>query len=198
MLDANSGFDDKDVQDLMDDTGLINMLMAKHPFATLLRTYNRGRKALDMSLGCLVAIKFIKAIGLLEFYRIIPTDHRSIFIDLYEKQLMALAKDETKSTQNVPSLLCPSTVEKFIATYKALLGRANLFEKVQIISERMETATPKEMTILIERLNKYDQVWVELLKAATLQSKCKIGGIKPWSPALAQSGSIVRYWNSWV
>ena len=62
----------------------------------------------------------------------------------------------------------------------------------------MEVASPCEMTEFIERLNKYNKVWLELVMAATEQSICKLGGAKPWSPALAKYGSITRYWNSRV
>ena len=67
LMDANSGHNDKDVEEFMDDTGLINALLAKHPNVILLRTYNRGKKALDMTLCCPEALRFIKAIGILEF-----------------------------------------------------------------------------------------------------------------------------------
>ena len=198
LMDAISGYNDKDIEELMDDTGLINALLAKHPNVEPLRTYNRGKKAIDITLCCPIALQFIKAVGVLEFYRILPTDHRSQFIDFYESMLKSLARDETKPLLHVPSLSKPSTATAFIANYKALLEKSNLFDKVQQISDRMEVASPREMTVLIERLNRYDQVWVELVMAATAQSRCKLGGTKPWSPALAKQGSITRYWNSRV
>ena len=167
LLDANSGYDDKDIEELSDDTGLINVLLTKHPDTTPLRTYNRGEKTIDLSLCCPHALRLIKAIGVLEFYRILPTDHRSSFLDLYENLLMTHYRDDTKPALNVPSLLKPSTASRFIEKYKELLEKANLFTKVQRISDRMEVAGREEMAILIDRLNKYDQIWVELVAAAT-------------------------------
>ena len=177
---------------------MVNVLLAKHSNEIPFRTYNRGKKAIDLPLCCLQALQLIKAVGILKFYRILPTDHRSLYIDLVEKWLMTQERDETKRAFNVPSLLKPSTAVKFIAKYKQLLDKANLFQKVQQISNRMEIASPSEMPALIDGLNKYDQVWVQLIMAATAQTTCKLGGTKLWSPALAKYGSITRYWNSRV
>ena len=104
FLDANLGHDDKDNKELSDDTGLMNVLLAKHTNETPLRTYNRGEKASDLSLCCQQALRLIKVVGILEFYQILPTDHRSLYIDFFENLLMTPAQDKTELAFNVPSL----------------------------------------------------------------------------------------------
>ena len=98
--------------------------------------------------------------------------------------LLALSQDTTKLNFTVPSLLKPSTANTFIVLYKQLLRKAKLMEKVQDISNRLKTASPKEKQFLIQCLNKYDKVWVELLKAATRNFRLSAGS-KLWSPLLA-------------
>ena len=197
LIDANSGYNDPEILDPMADTGLINALLHQFPTVTPLPTYNRGTKAIDMALACVQALTLIKKIGVLAFYQLIPSDRRTLFIDIYEKMLQALTSDATKTTLNVPSLLKPSTAHAFVTWYKVLLTKACLFEKVKEISDRLESASQTEKHFLIKRLNKYDKAWVELLKSATKQVR-KPAGTKPWSPILAKVGGLVRYWNSCI
>ena len=121
-----------------------------------------------------------------------------MYVDLHKKMLMILAQDQSKSILYVPSLLKPLTVTKFIERYKEFLETAGIVEKVQKIEERLPLAPPGECTVLIQRLDKYDKVWVQLVRAATKQTRCSVHGVKPWSPTLARDSSIARYWNSRV
>ena len=144
LIDANSGHDDDDIKEFMIDTGMENILLAKHPDTVLLRTYNRGKKALDMGLACPLALRLIKAFGILEFYRLCLSDHRSMYLDLHENLLKASAVDQSKPLFITPSLLKPSTVAAFIERYKALLSQAGLVRKVQQLEQRLESASPGE------------------------------------------------------
>ena len=56
-------------------------------------------------------------------------------------------------------------------------------------------ATATERHILEERLNKYDQVWVQLALLAVRNTGLKIKGTKAWSPIFAQNRAICRYLN---
>ena len=74
-MDANSGLTDPDMIAFMEDTGLENVLLHKHPNTVPFHTYNRGKKALDMAFRCVQALRLIKKIGILAFYQILPSDH---------------------------------------------------------------------------------------------------------------------------
>ena len=104
-----------------------------------------------------------------------PVGSQNNVFGLKQKMLMIAAPDTSKPLRHTPSLLKPSTVTKFIKRYKELLHKAGLVRKVQQIERRLLTASPGEQKVLIQRLNTYDQVWVQLVKAATKQKQTSCG-----------------------
>ena len=82
FLDTNSGHQQRDIEKLERQTGLINIIQHFHLDLTMPRTYNRGRECIDFVLGCEEALQLIKKCGYLKFYALTPDDHRSMFVDL--------------------------------------------------------------------------------------------------------------------
>ena len=70
-----------------------------------------------------------------------------------------------------------------------------LNEKIDAIHKRFQVATATERTILEQRLDKYDEVWVQLAQSAVRQTGSKIKGTKAWPPIFAHKGAICQYWN---
>ena len=194
-MDANSGYTARDVQELERQTGLINVIQYLHPDLDMPRTYDRGRECIDFFLGCETAISMIKKCGYLEFYAVTPDDHRSMFCDLDTDKLQQVHRNVTPLTPMAPSLKKPSQAHRFLDEYKNLLDAAGLITKVEEIAARFPTASSTERKFLAQRLNKYDQVWVQLALAAAKRATPTFGGGLPWSPTLARAGSQARYWN---
>ena len=75
------------------------------------------------------------------------------------------------------------------------MAKAGVIRKVAKIKEHLQHASPTERTHLIARLDKYDAVWVALALSATKRTFRKPSRSYPWSPTLAQTGVIARYWK---
>ena len=64
-----------------------------------------------------------------------------------------------------------------------------------MIQQRFQVASETERVFLAQRLNKYDEVWVQLALSAARVTRSKIKGTHAWSLVFAQKGAICRYWN---
>ena len=197
LMDANSPPDSKDMKMFMRKTGLKNLFRVLHPTLPYPRTYDRGDSCLDFALASEDAIPLIKKMGYLPFYSLGPDDHRSFFVDLYYDHLQSrqCMEDPTRATRTTPSLRRPVEMQRFIDTYKTLLEKADLFNKVEGLKKRFVVASSTERQYLRARLDKYDAVWVELAKAAAKSASSKYTGNRYWSPTFAKTGAICRYWN---
>ena len=181
----------------MRKTGLKNLFRALHPTTPLPRTYDRGTLCLDFVLASNDAIKLVQAMGYLPFYELGPDDHRSLFLDLYYDKIRSkqCMEDATQATDTTPSLRRPAKMRKFIERYKMMLEKADIFNKVEKIKNRFEKASAREQQHLQARLDKYDEVWVQLAKSALKKMSMTYTGHRAWSPTFAKKGAICRYWN---
>ena len=121
-----------------------------------------------------------------------------MFLDLYYDKLKTpqCQEDQTRAHHAVPSLHRPADVRRFLEKYKNLLEKSKILEKVAAIQRRFKVASNTEQKILESRLNKYDEVWVQLALAAVQTTGSKIKGTKAWPPIFAHKGAICRYWNA--
>ena len=197
LMDANTPPDSKEMKKFMRKTGLKNLFRALHPTTPFPRTYDRGTSCLDFALASDDAIKLVQAIGYLPFYELGPDDHRSMFLDLYYDKIRSkqCMEDATQATNMTPSLRRPAEMRKFIERYKMMLEKASIFYKVEEIKQRFEKASAKEQQYLRARLDKYDEVWVQLAKLALKKTSMTYTGHRAWSPTFAKKGAICRYWN---
>lgn len=95
-------------------------------------------------------MEFVDECGYLPFYHIGPYDHRAFFLDLNYNRLRKPGSPswQTISVITTPSMKGPSKVQQFMATYKDLMTKANVFEKVKNIEEHYGKASEKERYFL--------------------------------------------------
>ena len=156
------------------------------------RTNDRGCDCIDFVLGCKNALELVKQFGYIEFYALTLDDHHAMFVDIDTEKLQQKTSFVPTATQQTPLLRKPRQVTQ---EYKNLLDKAGDIGKVDEIAEQFPSATVTERQFLAQRLNKYDKVWVQLALAAAKAAVPTFGGNLPWSPTLAQAGSIALYWN---
>ena len=181
----------------MRHTGLKKLFRVLHPHAPFPRTYDRGLSCLDLALVCDKAIWLVKAMKYLPFYALGLDDHRALFIDFHYHRLRSqmCSEDPTRANHTTPSLWRPAQVRQFIDNYKTMLEQTDMFNKVAEIKKHFAVASEIERSFLAARLNKYDEVWVQLAKSALCQSSSNFTGSRDWSPTFALKGAICRYWN---
>ena len=118
-----------------------------------------------------------------------------MFCNLDTDRLQQVHHTVQHQTQSAPSLKKLAQVHRFCDKYKKLLDSVGLIAEVEEIANQFPTASQTERKFLAQRLNKYDQVWVQLALAAAKRAAPTYGGGLPWSPTLARAGSQARYWN---
>ena len=200
IMDANAGWDSTEMQHFLQTSGFVNIFTTMHPDTPPPRTYDRGRLCIDLGFASPDALEFVDECGYLPFYQLGPYDHRGFFLDINYNRLRkpGVTAWQTVSVLTTPSIKRPSEVRRFITTYKDLMNKANVFEKVKKIKERYEKATDTERHYLRIRLDKYDRKWVELALSAIQTTFRTRTGELPWSPTLAKVGAVTRYWKQRV
>eukprot|EP00957_Ditylum_brightwellii_P158971 12099925-Ditylum_brightwellii.AAC.1 len=83
IAEFNGQVIDNDIGNLMAEIPLYNLMTAKHG-STTPATYIRGIRTVDHVLGTKGVLKAIENIGLIKFHKHLQSDHRGMFIDLYQ------------------------------------------------------------------------------------------------------------------
>ena len=113
-----------------------------------------------------------------------------MFLDLDTDKLQSKHRFAPTISPKAPSLTKPTQVAAFLQEYKNLLDKAGVIAKVEQIASRFPITSATEWHHLAKRLNKYDQVWVQLALSAAKKAVPTFGGGLPWSPTLAKAGGV--------
>ena len=148
-INDDAGFEFKNHWNtMMEEIGMRNVIQGKHNKRSLPRTYDRGKRCLDLlAVSNNIQDKEIVRCGILPFYSLGASDHRALYIDIATESLF---EDETPDPTN-------HTFRRFTTknTYKCnkyIEALTNLFKEAQIFKKIKEVKS--EIEQFIENLEK--------------------------------------------
>jgi hypothetical protein len=188
-LDANADLLDKEFQDLIRKTELID-LMATRLGADLPETYVRGKKTIDHIFGSPRVEGAIECAGYFAFNDGIMSDHRGIFIDF--NRAILFGKDQV--TAERPQRMLSTKNKKGAAQYRTTASQSilsnNILKRAQDIEAQAKigftTKVQEDLEVLDTELHNL------LLKA---EQQIDVHSHLPWSPTLHKAYQVWKYWK---
>ena len=172
--------------DMIEEIGMRNAHQATHPKKTLPRTYDRGRRCIDMiAISENITNSMIARSGILPFYTIGASDHRAMYIDVLTNELFDSPQpDVTKQTYKRFTTKNVKKCDKYLQKLDQYLEQSRLYKKTKEIKKETEELLEQEKKInenstkqdiedlrstredIENRLQKLDQKRWELMIAA--------------------------------
>ena len=192
---------------MIQEIGLRNIHQSKHGGNELPRTYDRGKRCIDMiAVSENVTNKMVIRAGILPFYTLSASDHRAMYIDIDTQELFDNNKpDVTRQSFKRFTTKNVKKCDKYLHKLDQYFEQSKMYKKVIEIKKEIKTLLEAEEkwnnrsrnninTILMEkrreiehRLQTLDQKRWELMIAA--ESKC---GPTPMNEKKWYSTTLVR------
>ena len=191
MMNSNGTLDeDLDLQRFISNCDIHDLHSANPPPSTYIGANDRR---IDHMFGCSKVVQNITGAGALPYLEGPQSDHRGLFIDINQMQLLGHTPTETTTPYALSRILKtgnPVLVELYHEAMLKYYTNHNMVARIDDIADNAANMTEQEMKVAME---KWD---ADHGRAMHFAEKCLSKPRKPYPPILRDTGIIVyRYWR---